>query len=428
MNRTAWLAAGAVMLAASPSFAQFGAMGGMGGGMGGMGGGMGGMGGGGNTGMIMQGGRSARAVFTEVQRSAKVEMEGGQILSGRIDLRPITVDGDLGQYSISPDKIKMIRFLKPVKEVNPADEAEGKDNPGAGLLGDGPLAAVQRQNRAAAARMARAFGGGGNAGMVPDGSSRTGAAVLTRGKVSTTTDKDVIGMIHIPTDFTLELPFGALTLAPDKLRSITFTDDHRQDKPTQAEAAGPGTPADTGRPTSDEGASPPHYLRHGSSIIVVSPVGDRVTLYNLDTKKSASLELSGSKDAPLKISLILVDNLVALVLKGPKLTQLAVADTASGTWHAQALRTPIDGEAMPIVGAGVVVYKVGRDVYAYGAESGRWDVAELPDGVQAIPSIATGTVTVEGNGHIYTFAGKTGKWDHVDVRTILDVGTEKEKK
>ena len=179
-------------------------------------------------------------------------------------------------------------------------------------------------------------------------------------------------------------------------------------------------------PTSGEDTSPPRYFRQGSFVIVISPVGDRVTLYNLDTKKSESLELSGSKDAPLEVTPILDENLVALMLKGPKVTRIAVADIASGTWHSQELRKPIDGQAVPIVASGVVVYNLGRDVYAYGAEAQRWDVAELPEGVRAMPSVGPGTATIESHGHIYTFAGKTGKWDHVDVRAILDVvGAEK---
>ncbi len=113
MNRTGSLATLALMLASSPSFAQ---MGGIGGGMGGIGGGMGGMGGQGMaTGMMMQRGGFFGAGVTDVQRSVQVEMEGGQRLNGKIDFRPVLVDGDLGQYSIPPDKIKMIRFLKPVE-------------------------------------------------------------------------------------------------------------------------------------------------------------------------------------------------------------------------------------------------------------------------------------------------------------------------
>ncbi len=95
--------------------------------------------------------------------------------------------------------------------------------------------------------------------------------------------------------------------------------------------------------------------------------------------------MSGSKDAPLEVTPIIAENLVALRLKGSKITRIAVADTASGTWHPQELRTPIEGQAVPIVAAGVVVYNLGQDVYAYGVEAQRWDVAELPEGVRAMP-------------------------------------------
>jgi hypothetical protein len=249
--------------------------------------------------------------------------------------------------------------------------------------------------------------------------------MLIRGKVITTSDKEIIGMVHIPGDFGLELDFGTLTLSPLKLRSITLTDDNRKDRPAKADATAPSDRKQVGRPPSGEETSPPRYVRQGSSLIVISPVGDRVTLYNFDTKKSETLELPGSKDAPLDVTPIVAQNVVALMLRGPKITRIAVADTASGTWHAHGLRKPIEGQALPIVAQGVVVYKVGRDVYAYGAEAQRWDVVELPERLQAMPTVGPGTVTIEGEGHIFTFAGKTGKWDHVDLRTILDVGAEK---
>ncbi len=64
---------------------------------------------------------------------------------------------------------------------------------------------------------------------------------------------------------------------------------------------------------------------------------------------------------------IATEQFVALRLRGSKISRIAVADTASGTWHAQELRTPVEGQAVPIVAAGVAVYMLGRDVYAYGA-------------------------------------------------------------
>ena len=111
MNRTGLLSTIAMILASSPSFAQFGGMGGMGGQ-------------GAAPGMMMRGGGRLGPGFAEIRRSVQVEMEGGQRLKGHMDLRPIIVDCDLGQYSIAPDKIKMIRFLKPANDAGGIGDGE----------------------------------------------------------------------------------------------------------------------------------------------------------------------------------------------------------------------------------------------------------------------------------------------------------------
>jgi hypothetical protein len=406
MYRTGLFSALALMFASAPSFAQFGGMGGMGGGAPGA------------PGMMMQGGGFVGNGFAEVRRSVQIEMEGGQRLSGKIDFRPVIVDGDLGRYVIMPEKIKMIRFLKPANDV----EGDGDTEGGGG--GGKPVVPARLPNRGVPVRAVRA-GRGGFGGM-SDRDPQTGAA-LARGKVITTTDQEIIGTIHIPADFRLVLDFGMLNLAPAKLRSITFASTNRQDKPTPAEAAAVRPADGVGRVAQVDAASPPRYFRHGSSLIVISPDGDRVTLFDIETKKSQSLELPGSKDAPLEVALIAGENILALTLRGSKITSIAVADTASGLWRSQELRTPVEGQAVPIVGPGVVVYILGRDVYAYGAQAQRWGVAELAEGVRATPVFGAGTVTIEGQGHIYTFAGKSGMWEHVDVRAVIGAGGAEKK-
>jgi hypothetical protein len=408
MNRTGILTVVAMMLASSPSFGQYGGMGGVGGGMGGMGGGMGGQAM--APGMMVQGGRFANAGVSEVRRAAQVEMEGGQRLSGKVDLRTIVVDGDLGRYLIAPAKIKAIRFLKPVDEAKPGNDPAANNNGDINAGDEGVVGRGGRQNRPAILRASRAAGGFGG--------GDTPAPI--RGKVITTTDKEIIGTIHLPADFRLELDFGSLALVPDKLRSITFTEDHRNDKPADAGAKVPGAGNDPDRAKPGPEASAPRYFRQGNSIIVISPVGDRATLFNCETQKSDSLELSGTKDAPLRVTPVVAQNLIALNLSGPKLTRIAVADLVRGNWHVQELRKPIDGRAIPLVTAEVVVYTLGREVYAYGAAAQRWDVVELPEGTEAMPTVGPGGATIEGNGHIYTFVGTTGRWNHVDIRALLD--------
>ena len=51
----------------------------------------------------------------------------------------------------------------------------------------------------------------------------------------------------------------------------------------------------------------------------------------------------------------------------------AVADLASGTWHPQELREPVDGRVRPIVTQGLAVYNLGR--YVYAADSSDLDLA-----------------------------------------------------
>ena len=144
-------------------------------------------------------------------------------MSGKIDLRTIVVDGDLGRYMIAPAKIKAIRFLKPADEPKPGNEPAANNNGDANARDEGVVGRGERQTRPAILRASRGAGGFGGA-----------ETPATRGKVITTTDKEIVGTIHLPADFRLELDFGTLALAPEKLRSISFTDDRREDKPGKA--------------------------------------------------------------------------------------------------------------------------------------------------------------------------------------------------
>ena len=137
----------------------------------------------------------------------------------------------------------MIRFLKRVEEDN-ADEAAVPRDFRVGV--PKKLAMPQRDRH-------------GNL-LVHDPTSPTGTAWLTRGKVITTSNKEIIGDIHIPTDFQLELEFGHLTPAPDKLRTLTLIDGDRDFVAPKARAGAPpdndvprGDPAQPGAP----GAAPP---------------------------------------------------------------------------------------------------------------------------------------------------------------------------
>ena len=89
--------------------------------------------------------------LTEIGRTAQVEMEGGQHLCGKIELRNVIVDAELGQYVIDPEKIKMIRFLKPANEAEGNAQAQGDGDDQAVLRaessGVGPRGSSGRRSR-----------------------------------------------------------------------------------------------------------------------------------------------------------------------------------------------------------------------------------------------------------------------------------------
>ncbi len=168
MIRPGLFAALAIVLTPLPGFAQMGGMmGGMGGGMGGgmMGGGM--MGGG-----MMGGGMMGGRPWLEQERIVKIEMVGGQSVSGKLHLGPVSVDSEVGQYEINAEKVKTIRLSKLVEKP----ETGGNEA--------FPYTTVQ-------------------------------------GTVVTSSGKEISGIVHIP-QWKLEIEDGTLSLIPARLKTITF--------------------------------------------------------------------------------------------------------------------------------------------------------------------------------------------------------------
>jgi hypothetical protein len=400
MKRTIWPAAVAigVVVASLPGFAQDG-----------------GRGEGQRAGGLMSMGAFGGDGPGEIQRTAEVEVEGGQRLKGEIGLKPLTVQSDLGQYSIPLDRIKMIRFLKPPDEVQPANVEEVEAEP--------KVAQPRAVMRRGMPRVAPGF--------LQDPLNQGTLSSLTRGKLLTATGREIIGNIYLPTDFKIALDVGTLYLAAGKLRTITFTDaktaEGRANEPALPEAIPASELAQAGRTDAAQvdGSTPFHH--YGDLLFVSMPGSNRVAFYDIETRKSQAIELSASKDEPVEAKPLGGQNILALELNGSKITRIAVAEFSTGHWYAQDLRQPVKGPVSPILSPGVAVYTLGRYVYAFSAHAHRWDVLELPEGSQAKPEVGIDRVTIQGRGHIDLFPVKTGKWDHIDARAILD-GTAVEKK
>jgi len=168
----------------------------------------------------------------------------------------------------------------------------------------------------------------------------------------------------------------------------------------------------------------------GDLILMVSPEGGKAVLSNANTGDTKPLKLSGDEDHPHKISPVSENahSIVALGIKGPKITRLAVLSfgqpsTPKGpayAWYSIDLREPVD-LAVPVVRDYVsAIYYLGRHVYAFSRPAARWDVLELPKGVEIETGYSHDGPNIKANGHIYTFVIETGKWKDYDARAVFD--------
>jgi hypothetical protein len=163
-------------------------------------------------------------------------------------------------------------------------------------------------------------------------------------------------------------------------------------------------------------------------IVVVSPRGDNVVSFNKLTGARRSMRLADADGPKLTVKPVAGAwdaqgrGVVALEIRGPSVKRLAVASelfynrNSTGTWYSHDLSEPVES-AIPRVGSHTAVYVLGRYVYALAADAGKWDVLELPQGVQPKPTLRIDSWAVPFGPHLYIF--NNGKW--VDVNTDSNV-------
>ncbi len=182
--------------------------------------------------------------------------------------------------------------------------------------------------------------------------------------------------------------------------------------------------------TDNERDAAPSVSESGSNIMVASPRGERVAVFNRGTGKSSSVQLPAPAGARHEISAVWSGNndILALDVGGPKITRIAVyaiavLDGQTESWYPQELREPVD-TAEPIVGNACVAYVLGRRAYAFSSQTKGWDVVELnvPEG--NIPTVTLSddlqAFKVTSGSHIYTFSVSVGKWKDIDLNAVLD--------
>jgi len=153
-------------------------------------------------------------------------------------------------------------------------------------------------------------------------------------------------------------------------------------------------------------------LESGKIIAVQSPGRDRLWAQSVEAGDWLMYRVpQGVKATP-----ILTPDVLALMMEGPEISQIATFDTVSGDWIAQDLREPARGKAVPLVGQGMAVYAVGRYVYAFSAPAKRWDVLELAEGAKPFPILVTTYIKVEDGSRLHIFSLKTGRWSSLDTK------------
>ncbi len=157
------------------------------------------------------------------------------------------------------------------------------------------------------------------------------------------------------------------------------------------------------------------------------PATAQLAAYDLNRDKWTTADLLGrSQDLVAPISIIppqLGNTLVAPYFQGSSLTQLAVFDSTHFRWAVQDLVEPSDLKSVqPQFKGNVAIYVIGRKIYAYGAQAGRWDVLTLekPFGNAMIagqqPLVEHNSAAVSQDGKLHVFDAKTGRWQTIDPK------------
>lgn len=106
--------------------------------------------------------------------------------------------------------------------------------------------------------------------------------------------------------------------------------------------------------------------------------------------------------------------------------QVAILDLDRGAWTVQNLDEPSEQPIQPQINGKLVAYEVGKRVYAYSGEAGRWDTLTLEKPL--FPHNRSGSfgetplliqdqmIAVSQQGRLHVFTAKEGKWRAINPR------------
>ena len=182
------------------------------------------------------------------------------------------------------------------------------------------------------------------------------------------------------------------------------TDAPKEDQPKSAEASKEDQPKSVEAPTPKQDEAKPakasteekppillaegwrdthqRKLEHGAYTFTATRTGNAALAYNAATREVKAVRLGTTKEQPLWVSPVVMefsnDQVVALGVRGKKITRVALFNLKSGKWPPLDLDQPVNGGVWPMsFGPDTVAYEVGDLLYVFNPKTEAWDHLDL---------------------------------------------------
>jgi RNA polymerase sigma factor (sigma-70 family) len=123
-------------------------------------------------------------------------------------------------------------------------------------------------------------------------------------------------------------------------------------------------------------------LQCGVYSITSTRTGNVAVAYNTATREMKAVRLGATSDKPVWVTPVVVDakdpQVVALGVRGERITRVAVFNLRSGKWTPLKLDQPVDGAVWPMsIGPQTAAYEVGDILYLFNPRSDTWDRVDV---------------------------------------------------
>ncbi len=128
-----------------------------------------------------------------------------------------------------------------------------------------------------------------------------------------------------------------------------------------------------------------------------------------------SVRLAEEGDPRLEVAPVFGQGSIPLLLRGEKIRRLAIFNMSQHRWDVQELREPVK-EAKPVSCPLMTTYALGRRLYTYSMQAGKWSILELPEGAAPEGRASNQGLTLRYGGKIHIYNVNSGEWTDFDLR------------